>query len=621
MFDFVAKHKRVLQIILGITIIPFAFFGLQTYTKSFRGSDDVAQVDGTPVSKREFEDELRRQQDRLRAVIGPDADVSQFDTPEFRRNVLDALITRHLMLEQVATGRLAESRRQVVAQLLAAPDFQENGKFSQERYLAYLRMRGLSDEANVAMLQLELPAARLAGAIADTAFQPRTVAERMIALESQQREVAEAQIPAAPLEAQVKPDAAALKAYYDANQIEFRQPERVRAEYVVLSAEQLGRDNPPTEAELKAAYDAHASQYGVAEQRRASHILVKTKEEAEKIAAEAREHPDGFAALAKKYSQDTGSAAQGGDLSWSDREGLASKALADAIFSMKEGEISGPVKSEFGWHVIKLTGIRPAHERPFDEMKAALAAQLEAQQGQKKFAELAEPFGNIVYEQSDSLKPAADKYHLKVEQSGWLTRQPDPALGVLASPKLLAALFSDDSLRQKRNTDAIEVKPGVLVAARVLEHQAEKLRPFDEVKAEVERRVVRRDAAALARKQGEAKLALLQKGEDAGLQWGAPKTVSRRAPAGLSPAAVQRVMTVPAAKLPAYAGVERGEQGYAIYRVSKVIEAAPADPQKNAAEFAGLDRAAGAAQFDAYVAGLRASAKIEIDQENLLKKQ
>jgi len=620
MFDFVAKHKRILQVVLGLTIIPFAFFGLESYTRSVGSAGDVASIDGAPVSQREFADEMRRQQDRLREVLGRNADLSVLDTPEMRLAVLETLISQRLVMAEVASGRLALAKEDVVAGILAAPEFQEGGKFSSERYTGYLRARGISDEGNVAQLRLEIPAARLAGAIGATAFQPRAVAARLIALEGEKREVAEAFIPAEAFLARVKADPAKAKAYYDANRAEFKIPERVRAEYLVLSAEDLAAGETATDAELKAAYDARASQLGSAEQRRASHILLKTKAEAEKVLAEARQAPQRFAELAKKYSQDTGSAENGGDLGMNAKGALASKSLEEAIFKLGDGEFGGVVQSEFGFHVIRLTGIQAAKAASFDDMKKDLSAEIAKQKGARKFTEAADAFNNLVYEQSDSLKPAAERFKLKLATTGWLTRQPSPEQGLLAHPKLLAALFSPDAIQQRRNTDAVEVAPGVLVAARVAEHLPEATRPYEEVRAEVERRLARREAAMLAQKEGAEKLALLAKGGDAGMQWSAAKTVSRREAQGIAPAALRRIMTADASKLPAHAGAERGDQGYAIYRISKVIPGEYKPDPQSAEALAALDRQAGAEQFDAYVASLRARAKVEIKLANLEKK-
>jgi peptidyl-prolyl cis-trans isomerase D len=443
------------------------------------------------------------------------------------------------------------------------------------------------------------------------------VAARLVALMEEKREGSEAFLPASAYLGQVKPDEAAAKAYYEANLGQFKVPERVRAEYVVLSAKELAQAEAATEAEVKAAYDARVAQLSVPEQRRASHILVASKEEAEKLQAEIRQSPQRFAELAKKHSQDTGSAPNGGDLGMGPRGSLASKELEDAVFKMKQGDPGELVQTEFGWHLVRLNAVQAGKTRSLDEVRAELSAEIAKQKAAKKFADAAEGFNNLVYEQSDSLKPAAERYKLKVQATGWFTRQGSAEIGPLAHPKLLAALFSPDTTRQKRNTDAVEVEPGVLVAARVAEHQPEAQRPFEEVKAEVLQRLARREAAALARKDGEAKLAALAKGGEAGLGWAAAKTVSRQEPQGLGQAALRKVMAADAAKLPAYAGAERGDEGYALYRISKVIPAAPKEGPQAAENLARLDRQAGSEQLEAYVASLRARSKIELHRANL----
>ena len=616
MFDFVQNHKRLAQLILALLVLPFAFFGVESYTRATRGADAVALVDGSPISIREFSDELRRQQDRVRQILGPNADVAAFDSPELRLAIVESLISQRLLLNEVASANLAASRDSVVAAIMAAPEFQEGGKFSAERYANYLRAVGLSDEGNVQKLRVELPAGRLTGAVVASAIEPRAVAERMAAIEAEKREVAEAVISVEPYAARAKPDEAAIKAYYEANLALYKQPERIRADYVVYSAEALGASEPPTEDEIKAAYAAKIAEYTVPEQRRASHILLPTREEAEKVLAEVRRNPQQFAEIAKKRSQDTGSAANGGDLGMNPRGGLASKALDDAVFALAPNAIGDVVQSEFGFHVVKLNAIQPGSVKPLEAVRKDIASGLARQKAAKQFADGAETFNNLAYEQSDSLKPVADRFKLKIQTSGWFTREgPGPDAGPLANPKLVAALFSPDSIKQRRNTDAIEVSPGVLVAARVAEHQPEAQRPLDEVKADVAKRLAAREGAAQARKDGEAKLAELAKGGDAGLAWSAAKTVSRREAQGFPPIAVQRVMAADASKLPAYVGVDRGEQGYALYRIAKVI---PGDVAATLKEVqARLDRDNGTQQLEAYLASLRARANVEINAKNL----
>lgn len=618
MFDFVARHKRLLQIILAATLVPFAFFGLDSYTRMMRSAGDVAVADGMGISQREFSDELRRYLERLRAMAGPNADIAELDTPELRQALLDTMISQRLVMAQVVKQRITLPREQVVQAILSSPDFQSGGKFAPERYAAYLRQRGLSDEGNVERMRLEIPAARIANAVIGSAFVPRTVAGRLVALSGEKREISQAAIPLEPFLAKVSPSDGDLKAFYDANLGDYRVPERVRAEYLVLSAGDMAAGETPTDAELNAAYAARAAQYTQPEQRRASHILVKTKDEAEKIAVEVRQAPQRFAELAKKQSLDTSSAEQGGDLGLNPKGALAAKQLDDAVFGMKQGEIQ-VVQSEFGFHVVRVTAIQPAKTRPLEEVRKELTAEIAKQKGQKRFIDAAEGFNNTVYEQSDSLKPAADKYKLKIRTSGWITRQPTADMGVLANPKILAALFSPDAIKEKRNTDGVEVSPGVLVAGRVVEHQPAAQRPFEEVKAEVAKRVAQRDAAALARKEGAAKLAELNsKGGDGGLQWSAPRQVSRREASGLLPQALQMIMAADAKKLPAYVGIERGDQGYTLYRVSKVM---PSEDKPQPQDLAFLDREAGTEQLEAYLASLRAHGKVEINPAALEKEK
>jgi peptidyl-prolyl cis-trans isomerase D len=621
MFDFVVKHKRLLQIVLALLIIPFAFFGLEAYTRAVGGRDEVASVAGDPIARRELEEALRESMDRLRQIFGRDFDPASADTPEFRRQVLEGLITERVVTREVVRARMVLPRETVIAEITRMPEFQVDGKFSPERYAAYLRARGISDEYNVETLRVRVPASRLLAAVAGTAIQPRTLAARLLELEGERREVSEAFFAASGYEAQVRPDEQALRAYYEANAAEFRAPERVRAEYVVLSVDELARAEKVNEDELKKAYEERLAtgKLGVPEQRRASHILLKTKEEAEAVAAEARRTPQRFAELAKKHSQDSGSAGRGGDLGFFG-PGDVVKAFSDAVFAMKPGEIAGPVQSEFGWHVIRLEAVQPGRTPAFEDLREELRGEIATQKAGRRFAESADTFSNLVYEQADSLKPAAERFGLKIQMSDWIA-QGARADGPLAHPKLLAALFSADAVQHRRNTDAVEVAPGTLVAARVAEHQPAVQKKFEEVREEVERRVRRREAAALARKEAQAKLERLKAGEEAGLKWGAALVVSRRSPAGLGKDALARVMAADASKLPAFVGVDRGERGYAIYRVQKVLAPEPLPEAQKAAELERIEREAGSAEVQGYLASLREKAKIEVRAAALEKKQ
>jgi peptidyl-prolyl cis-trans isomerase D len=611
-FDLVQKYKRVIQVFLGLIALTFATWGIESYTR-FRGSADaVASVNGLEIPRREFDEELRRQQEQLRQMFGATFNAEAFDTPEARKLLLDGLVSQRLVSSVALKSHLTVSDEMLTEVISSIPAFQEGGQFSKTAYTNVLRSQNppLSPAQYENRLRHDLTVQQLTLAVGGAAIPSRTVSERLAAIEAQKREVSEARIAAQTFLPQVKIDDAKLKEYYDANSAEFRRPERVRAEYVLLSADQLVRNEQVSEDDLRAAYQQRLAQMTEAEQRRASHILVKARDEADKLSLELKKNPNRFAELAKKQSQDPGSAEKGGDLGWFGR-GMMVKPFEEAVFAMKQGETSGPVQSEFGYHVIRVTGLRAAKSRPFEEARAEIEADLKKSRAGRRFNEASDTFTNMVYEQADSLKPAAERFKLQVQTTGWIVKSAAQELGALDNPKLLAALFSPEAIQGKKNTDAIEVAPATLVAARVVEHQPAAQRSFDEVKQDLAEMLRRREAGTLAQKDGMARLDQLRKGDAAGLTWSAPRTVSRRDAKGMAPELARQVVAADVSKLPAYLGVPSSDGGYVLLRISKVTEA---DASEKAAADAGqrMATAVGAAQYQAYVTSLRSRADIEV---------
>ena len=620
MFQVVTRYKRVIQIVIVVLIVPpFAFFGLEFYTRSITGGDEVATVAGSAITQRELAEELRRQQERLRTALGGALDAALFEGAEMREAVLENLVAQRLLASEAVRARLVVGNDALREALVAIPGFQRDGRFDPELYRRLVQAQGMSEAQFEARLRHDLSVGQLVRGIAETAIVSRALAERARALEGQRREIAEALVPAARFSAGLKVEEAEARAHYEANRERYRMPERVRAHYVVLSAAELGRREPPSEEEVRQAYEARKAQWVVPEHRRASHILVRTREEAARIAAEARRAPARFAALARAHSQDTGSAAQGGDLGFFTR-GMVAQGFEEAVFDMTPGEIRGPVESEFGFHVVRLEAVRPARTRLLEEVRAELVEEIARQKGMRRFGEAAEAFQNLAYEQSESLVPAAERFGLKIEQSGWIERGGAGAPAALGHPKLLAMLFGHDALQGKRNTDAVEVAPGVLVAARVAAHEPARERPFEEVRGEIEAALVREKARALARAEGEAKLAVLARGEDVGLRWGPVRTVSVRGDATLPEQARRAIFALASAKLPAYVGADKGDEGYAIYRVLRVVASEQPDEARHESERLRAQRRAGEAQFAGWLAALRVRARVEINRSVLERK-
>ena len=359
---------------------------------------------------------------------------------------------------------------------------------------------------------------------------------------------------------------------------------------------------------VQKAYDEFVANFKPQEEVHARHILVATKEDADAIKAElAAGKP--FEQLASEKSTDPSAAQNGGDLGFFSR-GMMVKPFEDAVFSMKPHEIRGPVESDFGYHIIRLDGVQPAKIAPLNEVRAEVVDELRKQQAQKAFADRADTFGNLVYENANSLQPAAAAAKLGVKQSDWMSAKTAPA--PFNNATLSAALFSPDAIKSKQNTDAIEVQPGVLVAARVIDHRPARLRPLAEVSAAIEARLHAEQSAKLVAKKGEAVIQALTKGEETGLNWSAFKVVGRQPFAELDAAGVKAVFRANTDKLPAYTGFARPDGSYRIVRVSRVIEPAAPDARLLGSIASGVTQAQQRADMKAMLALITAGQKVTI---------
>ncbi|MCL4687345.1 MAG: SurA N-terminal domain-containing protein [Burkholderiales bacterium] len=619
-----AQYKIVKFLFAIFLIIPFGLFGIDYYFRTPLGGDTVATVGDLRVSQQDFDTALRQQQETLAAQFGRNFDQSIMENPELRRSVLDRVINERLVSQGARRAGVTIDDKALADRIANEPAFQEDGKFSRERYEAIARAQGYSVVGLDELLRDEMRLSRYRDAIVRTAIVPRATLEGFIRLSEQSREVSMVTIGPEAFLAAVKPTEEQLKAYYDARAKEFAVPEQVRVEYVELSLDALAAKTPADPEEVKKFYEANKSRFVQREERRASHILLTVKpdateaekkaaeEKAKALADEVRRKPASFADVAKKQSQDPGSAVQGGDLGFFAR-GAMVKPFEEAAFGGKLGEIVGPVKSDFGWHVIRVTDIRPEKGKSLAEATPEIEAELKKGIAARRYTEVAEGLTNIVYEQSTSLKPAADAFGLAIQQSGWIPKG-GAAPGVLNNPKLLAEIFSDNAIKAKRNTAAIEVAPSVMVAARVVEHKAADQRPFDTVRASIEQRFKREEAVKLAVADGEAKLKAVTEGKDAGLKWPAPLAVSRQKPGGLPPQVLDKVFRADAKQLPAVVGVST-PMGYSLVKVTKVIEVDKIDDEKRKALAEQLKQTLALAELESTLATLRGRVGVQVSKE------
>ncbi len=557
-----------------------------------------------------------------------------FDNPEVRFSVLQQVINRHLMQEVAAheAFRVPDvALQQFIARL---PAFQENGQFSNERYQQLLAAQNMTPAGFEERLRQDLLLAPVTEPISLGNVVARSSAERYLGLLEQKREVAAAAIDPDQFESAVKIDDAAVKAFYDANPSAFQSPELAKFEYVMLTQDALAAQSPVDAAEVKAQYDNNLKTYTKGEERDASHILIAAKpdakpeekaaarKKAEDLLAQVKADPARFAELAKKFSQDPGSAPQGGELGAFPRGNMV-KPFDDAVFAMKVGDIVGPVETDFGYHVIKLNAITPATVRPFDEVKGQIETDLKRQKAAQKFAAAADQFQNLVYEQADSLQGAATTLGLPVRTSEFVTRSQAQALAQ-GSAKFVEALFSPDSIQGRRNTEAIEIGRNALMAGRIVDYKPMVVRPFADVKDEIRRQLTRKAASEMAQKAGREKLALLEQGKsdkDAGVTFAAPAELTRtEAKPGFPPDALKRIFQVDPAKVPQYTGANNERGGFSIYRVTKVIDPPAIDAEKLAAARKQIADQVGRELYNGYLATLKAKADVKINQANLEKK-
>ena len=592
MFDFIRKHTKVTMWLLFLLIVPsFVLLGLNDHNPSSGSSDAVARVDGRDITQAEWDAAHRTEIDRLRASM-PTLDVKLLDSPEARYATLERLVRDRVMATAAEKSHLNTSDQRLARELQDNPQIaalrKPDGSLDMERYRQLLGTQGLTPEMFEANVRADLSTRQVMTGVAATGFSSAAVADAALNAYFEKRELQLARFNPADYAAKLIPAEADLEQYYQANLNLFRAPEQASIEYVVLDADAVSKAIVLNESDLKTYYEQNAQRLSGAEERRASHILLnapKSAPAAEREAAKAkatqllaavRKAPETFADLARKNSQDTGSAAKGGDLDFFAR-GAMVKAFEDAAFALKKGEISELVESDFGFHIIRLTDIKTPKQRSFEEMRPEIEAELKKQQIQKKFAESAEIFTNGVYEQAESLKPVAERLKLEIRNAANISRNPAPdAKGVLANAKFLNALFSADALEKKRNTEAIEAGPNQLASGRVTQYTPAKALPLAEVKDRVRALWLAARSAEEARKDGAAKLAAWKANPNAATL---PETmvVSRAATKNLPPPLLDAALRADPAALPALSGVDLAAQGYAVIKVTQVLPREPRD--------------------------------------------
>ena len=588
-------HKRWMMFIAMIFIIPsFVVTGIYSYNRMSDSENDLATVGDTSITMMDFDNAKRQYLDNFRRQMGQSFKPNMLDTAEARASILAALISDRAISLEIASEYMNVGEADAINLVKQAPAFQRDGKFSTEAYQQFLNSMGKSDEQFVLELRRDLTRQMLLSAVSQTTQASNTVAQRIHDLLTEERTIRTFEIkPTAFLKSVSVTDAEA-QSYYDQNKSLFAVPESVDIEYVVLSPESY-KNIKASEDDIKTFYEQNLQRFSTPEERRASHILIavnneKTdadaKKEADEIYKQLQADPSKFAQLAKSKSADPGSARQGGDLGFF-QKGMMVPEFDNAVFSGKKGDLIAPVKTQFGYHIIKIVDVKPAQAKPLKEVRAEIEALYQQQAAIRAFAEDAENFSNMVYEQSESLQPVAERFGLKIQTVKNVTRDFEDQL---INPNVIEALYGFDVLEDKRNSNAIEVASNTLLSARVTAHHKQTVKTFHEVKGDIVATLKNQKATEAARAQGSADIAKLLDKKSASGKFGDKTVISRERPGAYAYEVVTAALRPDANKLPTYTGVQTQDGSYFVIEVqsSKKIEASPEQLAMRKAELAQL---------------------------------
>lgn len=621
-------------VIVILISIPFALWGIQEYL-GVGGEPEVAVVEGEPITQRMLDQRVRDFRETLRYSLGEAYSPDLFEDSVLRPQVLDAMVEEIVLTGAAHDWNLRTGPSQARAFIASIPAFQREGRFDTQLYEATVRNRGIGPAEFEQGVLRDLAVEQLRVGVRDTALVTESELAERVRLLREQRILRYLTLPAERHRDEVAVDEAAVRAYYQDNLERYRIPERVKVSYVLLDSSDLAQLIEVEEGALRRYFEDHRAEFVGLEERAVSHILLSVppgadpsleaaaREKAGALLDQLREGAD-FAEVAREHSQDPGSAAAGGDLGWVER-GIMVPAFEEAAFALEPGVVSEPVRSEFGYHLIKVTEVRGGSGADFDAVRDRVDAAYRAFEAESLYFEYAERLAEVAYEQSDSLVPAAEALGLQVETTGWVAR--DGAFPVpLTSPRVGAAVFSDDVLLERHNSELIEIGPQQAVVVRIAEHEPSGIQPFDSHRAEIEADYVRAQAAQRATAAGEAYLERLKRGETtlgALAEAGAyslyePGAVGRDQ-AGV-PAEVLRTafaMAAPGTGAAAYAGTASAAGDYLLVELSAVepgqLGAMTAAERERLVSQ--IQDALGETELDSLTRNLRDQAKVELKVE------
>jgi len=602
----------IAKTIIGIIVVLLALTGFEAIFNSSGNARNAAEVNGEEISLDELNQAVNMQRRQLMQQLGSDFNASLFDDKLMRDSALGALIDRTLLLQGARDADFAFSQAALDQLILQTPEFAVDGVFNAARFDQVIQQMGYTRMQFRQLLEQEMLIGQLRAGISGSGFVTDQQIERFAQLERQTRDFASITVAADSSAVQVSDEEA--RQYYEANTERFRSPEQVVLEYVELNKEAYFDEVDASEEELQELYRQQIG--NLAEQRRAAHILIEVdgtsdaeaKAQLEEIAAQLAAGGD-FATLAKEHSDDPGSANEGGDLGYAG-PGVYDPAFEDALYALEEGQVSAPVRSEFGWHLIKLLGVQSPEVPSFEIMKPELERELKAQQVEQRFVEVTKELENLAFESADLEQPAQE-LGLTVKSTEPFGREGGE--GIAANRQVIQAAFSDEVLMDRANSSVIELDPDTVVAVRIKQHLEPEVQAFETVRDGIFEQLQHSKAAEQARSEGEKLLATLREGGEVEGQWQSVEAATRGQD-GVAPAVLQTVfrMPKPEGESSTFSGVTLASGDYVVIRLNGVSEPdgeLSAEEKQNYRRF--LASRSGQQDFAAYREKQHAEAKIE----------
>lgn len=627
MFDAIRNKSRILMGVLVLLIIPsFVLFGVEGYNNRDDRGAVVAQIGDFEITQQQWDAMHQQEVDKIRASM-PNLDPKMLGSAEARYASLERMVNDRMIAVASEKQLLVTSDQRLANYLKQDPSIASlrgpDGKLDMDRYRQLASSQGMTPEMLEAQVRRDLSSQQVLAALQASAMSSQKQSDVALQAFFQRREVQLLGFSPANYAPKVKPTDAELEKFYQSNSDRFRTQETADVEFLVLDAAALAKTIQLTEQDVRTFYDQSVQRLSGQEQRRASHILIsaskdatavekdKARAKAESMLVSLRKDPKAFADMARKNSDDIGSASSGGDLDFF-AKGAMVKVFEDAAFGLKKGEISSVVESEFGFHIIQLTDIKAPVTPSIEAMRPQLEADMRQQQAKRQFAEFAETFSNSVYEQADTFSSVAEKLRLQVQQAKGVTRfSMAGQQGVMANPKILEAIFSEESISKRRNSAAIELGNNTLASARLVNHRPAALRPYIDVKELVRAEFVVEQAMVLAKADGEARLAEWIKSPTAA-PLGPILLMSRDQTQGQAQKLVDAVLRVDPSIMPVLVGVDLGSIGYVVTRINKVVPRDEPSAQQKAQTREQFARLLASAEASAYMAHLRTQLKVKI---------